>query len=163
MIENWTGNKKIVSMIFDSDVDNWDSGKDFSNYIIGKSNLIFMITDEQNNRFGGYISSTITKPDTYINDPQAFIFSLNSNGRLSAPTKFNINSPSNAFISMTNHERYILAFGGGYDLKLDKKSTSYMANSNPCSYNFGQNRNVLYGKTYPDRFTPKRWIVYQMG
>ena len=29
MVENWTG-EKIVSMIFDSDVDNWDSGKDFS-------------------------------------------------------------------------------------------------------------------------------------
>lgn len=161
MIENWTG-KKIVSMIFDSDVDNWDTGKDFSNYIIGKSNLLFMINDEQNNRFGGYISSQITKPDTYIKDSQAFIFSLNSNGRLSTPTKFGINSPSSAFISITNHERYILAFGGGYDLKLDKKSTSYMSNSNPSSYNFGQNNNALYGKTYPDRFTPKRWLVYQM-
>jgi uncharacterized ubiquitin-like protein YukD len=161
IIENWTG-KKIVSRIFDSDVDNWDSGRDFSNYIIGKSNLLFMIIDDQNNRFGGYISSQITGADTYITDSQAFIFSLNSNGRLSAPTKFDINSPGSAFISMTTHDRYIFAFGGGYDLKMDKKSTKYMGNSNPCSYNFGQYTNALYGKTYPDRFTPKRWLVYQM-
>lgn len=161
MIERWT-NKKIVSVIFDSEVDNWDSGRDFSNYIIGKSNLLFMINDIQNNRFGGYISSQITRPDTYIADSNAFIFSLNSNGRLSTPTKFNIISQNSAFISITTHERYIFAFGGGYDLKLDKKSTKYMANSNPSSYDFGQNRNILYGKTYPDRFTPKRWLVYQM-
>ena len=161
IIENWT-RKKIVSRIFDSDVDNWDSGRDFSNYIIGKSNLLFMIIDDQNNRFGGYISSQITRADTYITDSQAFIFSLNSNGRLSAPTKFDINSQGSAFISMTTHDRYIFAFGGGYDLKLDKKSTKYMANSNPSSYNFGQNTKALYGKTYPDRFTPKRWLVYQM-
>ena len=64
---------------------------------------------------------------------------------------------------MTTHDRYIFAFGGGFDLKMDKKSTKYMANSNPSSYNFGQNKNALYGKTYPDRFTPKRWLVYQMG
>ena len=161
MIESWT-NKKIVSVIFDSKVDNWDSGRDFSSYIIGKSNLLFMINDEQNNRFGGYISSQIIGPDTFIADSNAFIFSLNSNGRLSTPTKFNIISQNSAFISITTHDRYIFAFGGGYDLKLDKKSTSYMANSNPSSYDFGQNRNALYGKTYPDRFTPKRWLVYQM-
>lgn len=28
MIEQWTG-KKIVSIVFDSDVDNWDTGKIF--------------------------------------------------------------------------------------------------------------------------------------
>lgn len=161
LLEQWTL-KKIVSIIFDSEVDNWETGRDFSNYIIGKSNLLFMIIDSQNNRFGGYISSQITRPDTYIADSNAFIFSLNSNGRLSTPTKFNIISQNSAFISITTHERYIFAFGGGYDLKLDKKSTKYMANSNPSSYDFGQNRNTLYGKTYPDRFTPKRWLVYQM-
>ena len=56
-----------------------------------------------------------------------------------------------------------LLFGGGYDIKLDKKETSYMANSNPSSYNFGANINALYGNIYPNRFTPKRWFVYQMG
>lgn len=160
-IENWT-HKKIKSIIFDSDEDNWDSGREFSNYIIGKSNLLFMIDDVQNNRFGGYISSQIIKADTYIKDPNAFIFSLRSNKRLPCPTKFGINNPDDAFISITTHERYIFAFGGGYDIKLDSKKTSYMGNSNPCSYNFGANKNALYGKTYPDRFTPKRWVVYQM-
>ena len=40
--------------------------------------------------------------------------------------------------------------GGGYDIKLDKKETSYMANSNPSSYNFGANINALYGNIYPN-------------
>ncbi len=121
-----------------------------------------MITDSQNNRFGGYISSQITGPDTYITDPNAFLYSLNSNGRLSGPTQFKLKYPNSAFISITTHDRYIFAFGGGFDLKMDKKSTSYMANSNPSSYTFNENENALYGKTYPDRFTPKRWVVYQM-
>jgi hypothetical protein len=43
-IERWT-NKKIKSIVFDSDIDNWNSGREFSQYIIGKSNLLFMIDD----------------------------------------------------------------------------------------------------------------------
>ena len=161
-IESWT-HKKIKSIVFDSDIDNWNSGREFSQYIIGKSNLLFMIDDVENNRFGGYISSKITNSDIYINDSNAFIFSLKSNGRLNHPMKFPINNSEFAFTSITANDRYIFAFGGGYDIKLDKKETSYMANSNPSSYNFGSNRNVLYGKIYPNRFTPKRWVVYQMG
>ena len=161
-IENWT-RKKIISIVFDSDEDNWDSGKEFSQYIIGKSNLLFMIDDDQNNRFGGYISSEITSSDKFINDPDAFIFSLRSNKRLSQPTQFKIKDPEDAFISITNHDRYILAFGGGYDIKLDSKKTSNYANSNPCSYDFGDHQDALYGKIYPNRFTPKRWVVYQMN
>ena len=160
-IEEWTG-RKLNSIVFDSDKDNWDSGKNFSNYIIDKSNLLFVIDDLENNRFGGYISSKITKPDIYIKDPHAFIFSLKSNNRLPGPTKFDIKYPDNAFISITNHKRYIFAFGGGYDIKLDSKKTADQANSNPSSYDFGNNQNALYGKIYPNRFTPKRWIVYQM-
>ena len=45
---------------------------------------------------------------------------------------------------------YISFGGGGYDIKLDKKETSYMANSNPSSYNFGANINALYGNIYPN-------------
>ena len=161
-IESWT-NKKIKSIVFDSDIDNWNSGKEFSKYIIGKSNLLFMIDDMENNRFGGYISSQITKVDTYINDPNAFIFSLQSNKRLKEPTKFGINSPERAFISFTTHDRYIFAFGAGFDIKLDKKETSNMSNSNPMSYYFGPNKKALYGNIYPNRFTPKRWVIYQMG
>ena len=74
-IERWT-NKKIISIVFDSDINNWNSGREFSEYIIGKSNLLFMIDDVENNRFGGYINSRITNSDIYINDPDAFIFSL---------------------------------------------------------------------------------------
>ena len=160
-IEEWT-RKKIISIIFDSDQDNWDSGKEFSRYIIDKSNLLFMIDDMEYNRFGGYISSKITGADTYIKDPNAFIFSLKSNGRLPGPTKFNIKDPDDAFTLITTHDRYIFAFGGGYDIKLDSKKTFNYANSNPCSYDFGNNTNALYGKIYPNRFTPKRWVVYQM-
>jgi len=160
-IEKWTG-RQIISIVFDSDEDNWNSGKEFSQYIIGKSNLLFMIDDDQNNRFGGYISSEITSSDKYINDPDAFIFSLRSNKRLSQPTQFKIKYPGDAFISITTHDRYIFAFGGGYDIKLDSKKTSNYANSNPSSYDFSGHEDALYGKIYPYRFTPKRWVVYQM-
>ena len=160
-IEEWTG-KIIKSIVFDSDQDNWNSGEEFSRYIIGKSNLLFMIDDIENNRFGGYISAEITKADSYVTDPNAFIFSLRSNGRLSQPTKFKIKYPGNAFTLITTHDRYIFAFGGGYDIKLDSYKTKEYANSNPSSYDFGENTNALYGKIYPHRFTPKKWVVYQM-
>jgi hypothetical protein len=121
-----------------------------------------MIDDIENNRFGGYISAEITKADSYVTDPNAFIFSLRSNGRLSQPTKFKIKYPGNAFTLITTHDRYIFAFGGGYDIKLDSYKTKEYANSNPSSYDFGENTNALYGKIYPHRFTPKKWVVYQM-
>ena len=103
-IEEWTG-KIIKSIVFDSDQDNWESGEEFSRYIIGKSNLLFMIDDMENNRFGGYISSTITEADSYVTDPNAFIFSLRSNRRLSQPTKFKIKYPDDAFTLITTHDR----------------------------------------------------------
>ena len=68
------------------------------------------------------------------------------------PTKFDIKAPDNAFISITTHKRYILAFGEGFDIKLDSKKTAGLANSNPCSYDFGDNQNALYGKIYPNKF-----------
>ena len=34
-IENWT-NKKIILIVFDSDINNWNTGREFSEYIIGK-------------------------------------------------------------------------------------------------------------------------------
>ena len=114
------------------------------------------------NRFGGYINSKITSIDTFIKDQNAFIFSLKSNNRLPGPAKFDIKHPNSAFISITTHKRYIFAFGGGYDIKLDSKKTADQANSNPSSYDFGNNKNALYGKIYPNRFTPKKWVVYQM-
>ena len=40
MIEQWTG-KKIVSIVFDSDVDNWDTGKIFQ--IILQENQIYYL------------------------------------------------------------------------------------------------------------------------
>ena len=96
-------------------------GENFLSILLGKSNLLFMKDDVENNRFGGYINSPITNSDIYINDPNAFIFSLKSNRRLNHPMIFRINTPENAFISFTTHDRYIFAFGGGYDIKLDIK------------------------------------------
>ena len=110
-IERWT-HKKIKSIVFDSDIDNWNSGREFSEYIIGKSNLLFMIDDVENNRFGGYISSQITNSDIYINDSNAFIFSLKSNGRLNQPMKFPISSSQYVLLQLQHMiDIYVLLEG----------------------------------------------------
>ena len=58
--------------------------------IIGRQNLVFLIEDESQNIFGGFVSSKIDKTIEYISDENAFVFSLKSNGRIDDPKKFDI-------------------------------------------------------------------------
>ena len=70
------------------------SKDDFFMKTINKENLVFIFQDDRGNVFGSYMKT----PITYISEmmhyvpnvcPDHFIFSLESNGRLDKPTKWN--------------------------------------------------------------------------
>ena len=86
-LEEWT-NKKCSEVLFDSNKDNWSQNTSvFDDRVHGKNQLIFVVEDTNNNKFGGYIGSTINQLG-WTTDSNAFVFSLKSNGRLKKMMKF---------------------------------------------------------------------------
>ena len=141
----------------------------FENIIKGKSKLIFIITDTKGNKFGGYVNATIHGSATWINDPQAFVFSLNSKGRLSGMRKFNVKRSQCAFnLGPNSSPYYLLLFGGnglnGQDITLRKRNSPQGHHRSYCSqdgcYEYGGISNALAGER---DFDMSRLVVIQMS
>ena len=161
-LEEWT-KKKCEEVVFDSITDNWSVNTSvFDDRILNKSNLIFIIEDTNNNKFGGYISSTIDKENSYINDSNAFVFSLKSNNRNKEMKKFNISDSSNAFYLYDKSDSRIFGFGRGHDICMKKKDSSSKHFCHHTSFNYEGISNALCGSTHPNTFSSKRIVVIQM-
>ena len=158
-IEEWT-NKKCGEVIFDSNTDDWSVNTSVFDYrIMNKSNLMFVIEDDKNNKFGGYITSQI-KCQTWITDSNAFVFSLKSNGRLNGMMKFNITEPQYAFYLYQKSYFYdLFLIGGGNDIGIYKKNNFNGGWGDQRSFNYEGHQDVLKGSGF---FTIKRFVVIQM-
>ena len=129
---------------------------------MNKSNLMIVIEDDKNNKFGGYISSKIYKYDSWITDSNAFVFSLKSNGRLNGMKKFNITEPQHAFILCQKSDSYYLfSIGAGVDIGVYKKNYSNGGWGTQCSFNYEGHQDVLKGSDF--NFEMKRFVVIQMN
>ena len=162
-LEQWT-NKKCSEVLFDSDKDDWSQNTSvFGDKIYGKSNLMFIVEDTNNNKFGGYLTSTIDKYDDYIIDKNAFVFSLKSNGRINGTKKFDISNSCYSFkIWMKSNSEYLFKFGYE-DLGIFKKSYKNGGWTQPTSYNYEGISSALSGKnSYSTPYSMKRFIVIQM-
>ena len=166
-IEEWT-NKKCGEVLFNSNVDDWNvNTSTFQDKVRNKENLIFLIEDEEINKFGGYLNVKIDKFGDFINDPNAFIFSLQSNRRINGMKKYpKIRNDSNSFIvwNNTNTGGGLFGFGKGKDICVyqgNRKSESYCLQ---YSYNYSGETNSLCsnGGREKTKFTPRRFIVIQM-
>ena len=95
-IESWT-KKKCDEVIFDSDQDDWGRNTSvFDDKVINRSNLVFVIEDTDDNKFGGYIGIKINEINRSMDDPKVFLFSLKSNGRIDGMMKFEARDTSRA-------------------------------------------------------------------
>jgi hypothetical protein len=93
-----------------------------------------------NNVFGGYASSAWNSSGSFINDPNAFLFSLRRDG-VSFKDKFTVKQAQYALIGNTG---YGPIFGGAGDIYICNQS-----NTNIGSYsNFGVSYNLPDGYTY---------------
>ena len=166
-LEEWSG-KKCGEIVFDSDKDDWNYGTSvFYDKVINKNNLMIVIEDTDNNKFGGYVKETINKYNNYINDPNSFLFSMKSNGRINGMKKFKINYSQNAFYLCAKNSSGLFGFGGGHDIFVSQKdqggsyckqhSFNYEGISNALceSNNYNYYNNQI-------NFTPKHFIVIQM-
>ena len=138
----------------------------FNERIEGKSNLIFLIEDEEKNKFGGFVDIQIA-PFNWLKTNEMFLFSLQSNGRLKEMMKFDKN-PNNGggFWLDRKNDPYLFGFGSGsgsnQDIDITKSNTkniSICCQTNCYEYNGIQN--ALRGTN--SQFSPKRILVIQMN
>ena len=116
--------------------------------------------------FGGYITSTIDEYDYYINDNNAFVFSLNSNGRPNELYKFEEKETSSGImINMKSNNSLFQVYNTLKVYKNHYKHPSYIS-ENEMYFDFHGITNTLQsvivqGELSED-FVPKRIIIIQM-
>ena len=168
-IEEWT-NKKCSEIVYDTDRDGYpkDNTTMFEDKVKGKGNLIFVIEDTNNNKFGGYLNATINQVDKLINDPNSFKFSLKSNNRIKGMMKFEIQSSysQNAFKLYNKSNDLIFAFGNlSLWLKKENKKSDSKCYQHNDRYNYHGTTNAFLENNRIENevtFTPKRFVVIQM-
>ncbi|EDR24606.1 hypothetical protein EDI_280700 [Entamoeba dispar SAW760] len=163
-LEEWTS-RKVGNIIFDSEIDNWDKDKSvFNQKIINKEHIIIIIEDTNGNKFGGYVNVKIDKVRDFIYDPNSFLFSLESNGRIDEMMKFDINDQQHAFYLCNSINGCLFGFGGGYegDICVYKENNKTQSSCKQRSFSYKGITNALCGKQNPERFTPQRIIVIEM-
>ncbi|ELP86373.1 hypothetical protein EIN_296930 [Entamoeba invadens IP1] len=129
--------------------------------LLKKKDLVFLLEDSHQNRFGGYLHKEVSVVHKPLSDKKAFLFSLFSNGRIEGMEKFEIGQKYNCCFRLPNKSSKILfKFGEKGDLvvKFDGENSFCQQ----LSFNFNGKENVLCGSTYPKTFTTKRIVVVQM-
>ncbi|ELP89112.1 protein serine/threonine kinase, putative [Entamoeba invadens IP1] len=129
-------NKVVGPVVFNSDTEMWGLNDSIiSDKIYQNSNLCFVIEDTASNKFGGVFFDTITDRSGWISSPSAFIFSLVKDG-VSNSKKFRVRDskgfmydewekPEEAAFKMFElNNKYLFAFGGGYDIAVAKKGAA---------------------------------------
>ena len=172
-LEEWTS-LECGDVLFDSQRDDWNDQKVFNTKITGNSQLVIVIDDGNGNTFGGFINEPLDKmccgeKHECIRDPESFLFSLKSNGRLPGMMKFESIEKDGAVIELYIHDDPdwnwgpIINFGDG-DLRICKYPKR---NDSRCNFDWGTPQYDFHGIEYPLRgtkecFIPKRFIVIQM-
>ena len=166
-IEKWT-DRKIGDLIFDTKKDSWKEGSSvFHSRIMGRGELIFLIEDTIGNKFGYYSAGKIqlNKFSEWVKaDAQTFLFSLNSNGRMDKPMKFEIINQRNGYQLFPADDYKLIWFGGKAInlLKAGHKGLS-TCTQNDSSFDYHGVQNALCGKEGSFGWTAKRIIVIQMN
>ena len=166
-IEEWT-KLKCEDVLFDSTIDDWSQNTSVLNErIIGKKQIVFLIEDEDGEKFGYYLNTEVIEKygDWIETDNKSFEFNLESNGRLKQPMKFEIKDLKyGGYELYIKSIGYLIVLGDIYLMKENKKNESYCYQFEDW-FDYHGIENALCGKKpYPngEDFTPKRILVIQM-
>ena len=131
----------------------------------GKGNTITIIKNNLNYVFGGYASSAWNSSNTWINDPNAFLFSLRRAG-VSFKDKFTVKL---AQYALQGNSSYGPIFGNGHDIHICNRSNTNIGSYShfghsynfPDGYKSGENANVFLAGNY-NQWTTTEIEVYQI-
>ena len=85
----------------------------FDDKLYGRSNVLILIQEEDNkNIFGGYIDTKIFTRDHFINDKNAFIFTMNSKRIAQGMKRINCIQPQKSFVLCSKNKEKLFFFGG---------------------------------------------------
>ena len=163
-LEKWTG-LKCLEVLFDSIVDAWAYKTTvLDEKIIGKKQLIFLIEDEDGEKFGYYLNSKVDTRWCYTEvktDNKAFEFNLESNGRLNEPMKFELTANQCGKYKLYHkmEDNKLIELGDIILFKEEYKSQSTSKHFEAICYHHG----IKYALSGKEHFTPKRILVIQMG
>ena len=174
MIQEWTG-LKCSEILFHTDIDNWtESICSFNERIIGKKQLVFLIEEENGERFGFYMNNEVEDTMDRLNkiDDKSFYFNVFSNGRLPNPMKFELTKLDNFGYTLyeTSSDKLII-LGDLVLYKENNKNESYYTyDETNNNVDFHEIKNALCGKSnrwennihYNEKINPKRILVIQM-
>ena len=166
-LEEWTS-LKCSEIVFNSDVDNWSINTSiFNERIIGKKQLVFLIEDENNEKFGYYLNTDVVEEygKTIETDNNSFSFNLKSNGRLKKPMKYEITNCKRGGYWLYQKEQSSLLFIGDISIEKSNLKTESWCWQNKSYFNYHNIEHALCknttgkSKTY---FIPKKILVIQM-
>ena len=130
----------------------------------GKGNTITIIQSNLNYVLGGFASSSWNSSDGYINDQNAFLFSLRRNGD-SYTDKFIVKNVGNALFGSSSHGPTL----GAQDIQICNQSNTSIGNysgfgvsySLPNGYTQGGNAQAFLAGNY-NEWTTTEIEVYQI-
>ena len=163
-LEEWT-KKKCSELLFDSTVDNWSYNTSvFDSKLMNKSNLIFIVEDTDNNKFGYYFNGTLTNNGCF-KCSGSFMFTLKANNRNSGMYKFEQKETSTGLcVSDKSHSWFLHIHAGFIMYKANSHEKQYIAEWTD-HFDFHGMTNVYFANstgTSHKYFTPKRITVVQM-
>ena len=168
VLEKFTG-LKIDDILFDSKIDNWSNHRSvFNERIIGKKQLIFLIVDEDGEKFGYYLNTQIEE-EYYLpkeTDNKSFQFNIQSNGRLEKSIKCKIKDTEYGSYNLSERNKLcLIRIGNIYLYKQEKKEYSYCWYKDKA-FNYHKKKTALCGKKENTLgcvvFIPKRILIIQM-
>lgn len=167
-LDAWTG-KRCSRVLFDSTVDKWArETSTFDTKIMNHPHIVLLIEDTRGNKFGCYLHEPITQYGRNTNDPNAFVFSLQSQGRLRGMMKFPILLDNEAAYLYPKDIGWLISIGsdGGKkgldDITIMKSDCQTVHPGNGCcqqSFNYYGHQNALCGQNW---FKIQRFLVFTM-
>ncbi|ELP86997.1 hypothetical protein EIN_318460 [Entamoeba invadens IP1] len=160
-IEEWT-HKTVSGILFNSEVDNWSRGNCvFASRVSNKSHVVVLIKDDRGDMFGVYVYGTIDKTDVRIEDQNAFVFCLESNGRLQNMERFD-SKPDQKIFCLYSDENPSWIFGVGNSYLFDIGVCKYGLQANHCVQSSFDYRGFKYALCGDKRFVPMKILALQM-
>ncbi len=121
------------------------TGQAFHSKCDGKGNTITIIKNNLNYVFGGFASSAWKSSNVYINDPNAFLFSLRRDG-VSFKDKFTVKL---AQYALQGNSSYGPVFGGG-DIGIRDQSNTFIGSHSDFGYSYYLPNGYTYGQNAKD-------------